>query len=83
MPRSQVYDAGSRNCRAGDSTAHTDTEIGRVVLLEVDLSRHRKQTELDWVCTLIHDLRSGVYVWDPDTLFNTPGAIPGMPPKYP
>ena len=56
-------------------------KIGRVVLLEVDLSRHRKQTELDWVCTLIHDLRSGVYAWDPDTLFNTPGAIPGMPPE--
>lgn len=55
--------------------------IGRVVLLEVDLARHRKQTELEWVCGLVHDLRRGEHRWDPETLFNTPGAIPGVPPN--
>lgn len=54
--------------------------IGRVVLLEVDLARDRKRAELEWVRTLVHDLRNRVHVWDPETLFNTPGAIPGLSP---
>jgi DNA-binding PadR family transcriptional regulator len=56
-------------------------KIGRIVLLEVDLARDRKQAELEWVCALVHDLRSQVHVWDPETLFNTPGAIPGVFPN--
>jgi DNA-binding PadR family transcriptional regulator len=56
-------------------------KIGRIVLLEVDLARHRKQAELEWVCTLVRDLRHGVHAWDPETLFNTPGAIPGVLPN--
>jgi DNA-binding PadR family transcriptional regulator len=55
-------------------------KIGKIVLLEVDLARDRKQAELDWVCALVHELRNRVHVWDPETLFNTPGAIPGVFP---
>lgn len=55
--------------------------IGRVVLLEVDLTRHRRQAELEWVCGLARDLRRRVHVWDPEILFSTPGAIPGLLPE--
>lgn len=56
-------------------------KISRVVLLEVDLARHQRQAELEWVCTLARDLRHGVHAWDPEALFTTLGAIPGVIPN--
>lgn len=53
--------------------------IGRIVLLETDLARAWKQTELEWVCCLIDDLQSGDLRWDIEELLCNPGSIPGLP----
>jgi DNA-binding PadR family transcriptional regulator len=53
-------------------------QIGRVVLLEEDLARAWKQTELAWVRRLIHDLETGVHRWDPEELAANPDKIPGL-----
>lgn len=49
--------------------------IGRLVLLETDLTRAWKQTELDWITRLVEDLRSGVYHWDPEEIRSNPEKL--------
>jgi hypothetical protein len=47
------------------------------VLLEIELARAWKETELRWVQKLVSDLRNGVYAWDIEELLRT-GYTPGM-----
>jgi hypothetical protein len=56
--------------------------IGRIVLLETELARAWKQTELEWVQRLAEDLRNGVYHWDIDEILRT-GVTPGLRVGHP
>jgi len=42
--------------------------IGRLVLLESEYARAMRQAELEWVRSLIEELRSGAITWDPEVL---------------
>lgn len=53
--------------------------LGRVVLLETDLTRAMKEAELAWVNQLVTDLRSGVHHWDIEEILRHPGMTPGVP----
>jgi len=44
------------------------TLSGRAVLVEVEYARAMKQAELEWVRSLIEDLRSGRLAWDREAL---------------
>jgi DNA-binding PadR family transcriptional regulator len=59
--------------------AAMEPRIGRLVLLESDLSRALKQAELDWVTGLVADLRSGAYRWNIEDVLEGTGQSPGMP----
>jgi DNA-binding PadR family transcriptional regulator len=56
-----------------------EPRIGRIVLLESDLSRALKQAEMEWIGRLITDLRSGVYHWNIEEIIEHPGQVPGIP----
>jgi DNA-binding PadR family transcriptional regulator len=55
-------------------------KLGRLVLLESELSRALLQAERAWIGGLIEDLRSGAIAWDLEALRGIPGAIPGLTP---
>jgi len=42
--------------------------IGRLVLLESEYTRTMRQAELEWVRSLIKDMRAGGLAWDPEAL---------------
>lgn len=52
--------------------------IGRLVLLESDLTRALKQAEMDWITRLVDDLRSGVYYWNFEEMLQNPDKAPDM-----
>src|SRR5262249_17512130 len=53
--------------------------IGRLVLLESEYARAMRQAELEWVRSLIGELRSGVLSWDTETLLRLAASAPSVP----
>jgi DNA-binding PadR family transcriptional regulator len=47
--------------------------LGRLLVLEAEYERATCQAELDWVQTLIDDLRNGRLTWKPEAFFPRPG----------